>query len=88
MKKKLPEFKSDEEFAEFVENNDMSGYIASGELKRVRFNFKLRPKDQLISFRLSGALLATLKLAAAKHKTKYQKLIRHILEENIGKYLK
>ncbi|MBF0493460.1 MAG: hypothetical protein HQM15_11875 [Deltaproteobacteria bacterium] len=51
-------------------------------------NIRLKNQDRLISLRVSSDFLSLLKKAAEKHRTKYQRLIKSILEENIGHYLR
>lgn len=85
MKKPLPKFKSGKAFDEFVEKTDLGDYIEASDLKTVSFHFKAQ--DRLISLRLSSDLLKLLKKAAIKHNTKYQKLIKSILEEHVQGYL-
>ena len=86
MKKPFPKLKSRKAFGQFVEKADLSDYLESQDLKPV--HIRLRNQDRLISFRLSSHLLALLRRAAQRHHTKYQRLIRSILEENIASYLR
>jgi len=69
-----------------VERNDLGDYLESKDLKPS--HFRLKNQDRLISLRVSSDFLALLKKAAEKHHTKYQRLIKSILEENIGDYLR
>ena len=85
MKKPLKKLKSRKAFQAFFEKTDLGNYLEPKDLKPLRL--QLRAQDKLISFRLSSDLLHMLKQAANKHHTKYQKLIRSILEENISHYL-
>ena len=85
MKKPLKKTKSRKAFQDFFEKTDLGDYLEPKDLKP--FQLHLRSQNRLISFRLSSDLLHMLKQAAEKHHTKYQKLIRSILEENISHYL-
>lgn len=86
MKKRLPKFKSNKAFGEFVEKNDLGDYLDAKDLKPA--HFRLKSQGRLISLRVSVDLLDLLKKAAEKHHTKYQRLIKSILEENVGAYLR
>ena len=76
---------TEEEYIEYFDNTDFGDLIESGDV--IPVNFRLVKQDRPVSIRLSTDLINILKKAAKKHKTKYQKLIRAILEENIVKYL-
>ncbi len=86
MKKPLPKLKNRKSFGKFVEKNDLGDYLESKDLKPS--HIRLRNQGRLISLRLSSEFLDLLKKAAEKHHTKYQRLIKSILEENIGAYLR
>jgi predicted DNA binding CopG/RHH family protein len=65
---------------------DMSWLIdKQDKLVRLSELLKHLPKDKTISLRLSVALVTALKEIAKKEKTQYQKLIRHILADYVGK---
>lgn len=68
-------------FARDFENTDFGESLNVDDLHKV--NFALQGQDKLITLRVSSNLLALLKMAAAKHKTRYQKLMRLILEQEI-----
>lgn len=85
MKKPLPKFKSSKAFEKFFEKTDLGDYLEPQDFKKISLHFK--NQDRLISLRVSSELLALLKKAALKHKTKYQRLIKSILEENVQAYL-
>ena len=86
MKKPLPKLKSRKSFAKFVDETDLGDYLEAKDLKPV--NIRLKNQDCTISLRISSDLLKLLKKAADKHHTKYQRLIKSILEENIGHYVR
>ena len=83
--KPFPKLKSRKAFGNFVDKTDLGEYLDSKDLKP--FNIRLKNQDRLISLRVSSDLLTLLKKAAVRHRTKYQRLIKSILEENIGHYL-
>ncbi|MBI3541207.1 MAG: hypothetical protein HY073_03605 [Deltaproteobacteria bacterium] len=85
MKKPFPKFKTQKAFKKFFEKEDLGDYLSADDLKPA--NLHLKSQDQMISIRLSSHLLALLKKAAQGHHTKYQRLIRSILEENVSQYL-
>lgn len=66
---------------------NLFGRTASNDDGFALEKLRLKKQDRLISLRLSSDLIGLLKTAATKHNTKYQKLIRNILEENIKTYL-
>ncbi len=86
MKKPLPKLKSKKAFKEFVDKNDLGNYLEAKDLKPTRI--RLKNQDRSISLRVSSDFLDLLKKAAQKHHTKYQRLIKSILDENIGNYLR
>lgn len=73
------------DFNDYFEKTDFGDVLQKKDVQKIQF--ELQPKDQLISLRISKDLLKLLKLAASKQGTKYQKLVRLILEKNIGKYV-
>lgn len=85
MKKLMPSMKNRKDFIKFFEETDLGDYLESDDLRPV--DFRLKNQDRSISLRLSSKLLGLLKKAATTHGTKYQRLIRSILEENVGRYL-
>jgi predicted DNA binding CopG/RHH family protein len=79
--KKLPELKTDEEAAHFVESADLSEYDLSG-FKPMRFEFE--PKAARINMRVPAALLAAVKRVAEARGIPYQRFIREALEHAIS----
>jgi predicted DNA binding CopG/RHH family protein len=75
-KKKLPDFKTPEEFDEWVETHDTSQY-AFEDAPEV----KIRPKKKPITLKVYPDLLYKVKAIAAKHKMPYQSLINQWLVE-------
>ncbi len=86
MKKPLPEIKTKKAFDKFISNTDLGDYLEENDLVSLPLHFK--KQDKVISLRVSNELLQLIKKAANKHKVKYQKLIKSILEENLSYYLK
>ena len=81
MSKKFPDLRSDEEADAWLQSADLSEYDLSG-MKKVRF--ELARKDASISLRLPAALLATLKANAARANMPTQRLIRMMIEAQLG----
>ena len=79
MKKKVPNFKSDEEAEDFVATADLSEYDLSGEI--VRFEFA--PKAARVSMRLPESLLAEVRAKASAKGIPYQRFIREALERAV-----
>jgi predicted DNA binding CopG/RHH family protein len=82
MSKKFPDLKTDEEADAWLQAADLTEYDLSA-MRRVRF--ELARKDASISLRLPAALLATLKAQAAKANMPTQRLIRMMIEAQLGK---
>jgi predicted DNA binding CopG/RHH family protein len=82
MSKKFPDLKSDEDAHSWLQGADLAEYDLSG-MKKVRF--ELARKDASISLRLPAALLATLKANAAKANMPTQRLIRMMIEAQLGR---
>jgi predicted DNA binding CopG/RHH family protein len=72
---------TDEEADAGRQSADLTEYDLSG-MKKVRF--ELARKDASISLRLPAALLATLKAQAAKANMPTQRLIRMMIEAQLG----
>jgi predicted DNA binding CopG/RHH family protein len=81
MSKKFPDLRSDEEADAWLQAADLAEYDLSG-MKKVRF--ELARKDASISLRLPAALLATLRANAAKANMPTQRLIRMMIETQLG----
>jgi predicted DNA binding CopG/RHH family protein/uncharacterized DUF497 family protein len=80
MKKKIPDFESDEAAECFVETADLSEYDLS-QFKTVRFEFER--KDARINMRLPEPLLAAVKARAKAGGIPYQRFIREALEQAV-----
>jgi predicted DNA binding CopG/RHH family protein len=81
MSKKFPDLRSDEEADAWLQGADLTEYDLSG-MKKVRF--ELARKDASISLRLPAALLATLKANAVRANMPTQRLIRMMIEAQLG----
>lgn len=82
MRRKVPRLRSDEDAERFLEQ-DLTDYIDRRALRIA--HFELRPKDKLISLRLSQQLLDAAKDAAERDGISYQKFIRHAVEEAVSR---
>ena len=80
MKKRFPDFKSDEEAEQFVADADLSGYDFS-DFRPTRFEYA--KKTARINMRLSEALLDAVKQQAAARGLPYQRFIREVLEQAV-----
>jgi predicted DNA binding CopG/RHH family protein len=84
MKKKLPNFKSEQEEREYWEKNDSADFVNWTKAQRVIFP-NLKPSTTAISIRLPDSLLAQIKQAANKRDVPYQSLIKVWLSEKVSK---
>ena len=86
-KKKIPEFKTEEEERKFWAKEDSTQYIEWDEARSVILP-KLKPSRKKISLRLPELMLAELKLLANKRDIPYQSLLKIFLAERIEKELR
>ncbi|NTU45831.1 MAG: hypothetical protein HGA99_10030 [Chlorobiaceae bacterium] len=77
MKKKFPDFKTDDEAEAFVDTADLSVYDFSG---MVPMRFELKRKDTSISLRLPEELLNEVRINAKRVGIPYQRFIRLAIE--------
>ena len=80
MKKKFPDFKTDDEAEAFVENADLSEYDFSG---MVPMRFELKRKDTSISLRLPEELLDAVRIHAKRVGIPYQRFMRLAIERAV-----
>jgi predicted DNA binding CopG/RHH family protein len=80
MKRKVPEFKTDDEAEAFLEQ-DLSDLDFS-QFKPVRFEF--RPKQKSINLRISEELLDAVRTHAKRQGIPYQRYIRQALERAVA----
>ncbi len=88
-KKKLPDFKTVEEFAEFVETHDMADYWDEMEDVSEQFEFvprHKRPQPELttVSFTLPKSVLRHLEAIAADEETDVSDLVRTWVAERLA----
>ncbi len=86
-KKKIPEFKSEDEERKFWAKEDSTRYIEWKKVRRVVLH-RLKPSRKKISLRLPELMLAELKLLANKRDIPYQSLLKIFLAERIEEELK
>jgi predicted DNA binding CopG/RHH family protein len=80
MKKKFPDFKTDDEAEVFVESADLSEYDFSG---MVPMRFELKRKDTSISLRLPEELLDAVRINAKRVGIPYQRFMRLAIERAV-----
>jgi len=80
MKKKFPDFKTDDEAEAFVETADLSEYDFSG---MVPMRFELKRKDTSISLRLPEELLDAVRINAKRVGIPYQRFMRLAIERAV-----
>ena len=83
MKKPVPEFKNNKEFAEFVEKNDMSEYDWE-DAPEIEI---ARPVKKPVTLRLYPYLVDGIKKMAQKRGMPYQTLIGYWLSEKLSQEL-
>ena len=81
MKRKIPDFKTDEEAEAFVAKADLTQYDLSG-FKPVRFEFLA--KDAQVNMRMPAKLLEAVKAKAKRNGMPYQRFIREALERAVA----
>jgi predicted DNA binding CopG/RHH family protein len=86
MKKKIPEFKNEDEEREFWSSHDSAEYVDWKKAKRIVLS-NLRPSVKTISLRLPESMLEALKLIANKRDVPYQSLVKVFLAERIEQEL-
>jgi predicted DNA binding CopG/RHH family protein len=84
MSKKMPKFKTEEEFARFVDEHDLAEYQEDlEEVEDIKINISKQTKT-MISLRIYPYLLDKIKQIAAEKGMPYQALIQQWLAEKIG----
>ena len=86
MKRKIPEFKNDDEEREFWSSHDSAEYVDWKKAKRIILS-NLRPSVKTISLRLPESMLEALKLIANKRDVPYHSLVKVFLAERIEQEL-
>jgi predicted DNA binding CopG/RHH family protein len=87
MKKKIPQFKSEDQEREFWSKADSTEYIDWNKAKRTILP-NLKPSTKKISLRLPELMIQELKLLANKRDIPYQSLMKIYLAERIQRELK
>lgn len=85
MKKKLkpiPNFKTEDEEAEFWATHDSTEYIDWSQARRVVFP-NLKPSTRTMTIRVPESLIASLKMIANKKDVPYQSLVKIFLHEKV-----
>lgn len=82
MKKRIPEFRSEENEREFWAENDSTEFI-DWQAGRPRKFPKLKPSLKTISLRLPVSMIEDLKMLANKRDVPYQSLLKVFLAERL-----
>ena len=86
MKKRIPQFKSEDEEREFWQNHDSTEYVDWKKAERIALA-NLKPSVKTISLRLPESMLEELKLLANKRDVPYQSLAKVFLSDRIEQEL-
>ena len=82
MKKRVPEFRSEDQEREFWATQDSTGYIDWSQAKRRKLA-NLKPSLRSISLRLPVSMIEDLKVLANKRDVPYQSLLKVFLAERL-----
>jgi predicted DNA binding CopG/RHH family protein len=82
MKKKIPEFRNEEEEFEFWSKADSTEYLDWSKAKRAKFP-NLKPTLRTISVRLPVSMVENLKILANERDVPYQSLLKIFLAERV-----
>jgi predicted DNA binding CopG/RHH family protein len=83
MKKKIPEFRNEEEEFEFWSKADSTEYLDWSKAKRVKLP-NLKPTLRTISIRLPVGMVEDLKILANQRDVPYQSLMKVFLAERVA----
>ncbi|MDX2507744.1 MAG: BrnA antitoxin family protein [Gammaproteobacteria bacterium] len=86
MKKKLPNFETEDQEREFWSKSDSTEYIDWSKSKKTTLP-NLKPSTKKISLRLPETMIDELKLLANKRDVPYQSLLKIFLSEKIDQEL-
>lgn len=86
-KKRIPEFRNEDEEREFWASHDSTDYIDWSEAKEV-ITPNLKPTLKTISIRLPEIMIEELKLLANKKDIPYQSLMKMFLSEKVEQELR
>lgn len=84
MKKKLPEFKNEEDEREFWATADSTKYLDWPSGKQRKF-VRLKPSLRTISLRLPVSMIEDLKVLANRRDVPYQSLLKVFLAERLAR---
>jgi predicted DNA binding CopG/RHH family protein len=84
MKKKLPEFKSEDAEREFWATADSTEYVDWQSGRRQKF-VHLKPSLRTISLRLPVSMIEDLKILANRRDVPYQSLLKVFLAERLAR---
>lgn len=79
---RIPEFKNEDEEAEFWANLDLSKYLEPSDFERVSFP-NLKPTTRSISIRVPEYLLNRVKEKANEINVPYQSLIKQYIKKGV-----
>jgi predicted DNA binding CopG/RHH family protein len=82
-KKKIPDFKSEDEERKFWASADSTEYIDWKQAKRTKL-IQLKPSLRTISLRLPVSMIEDLKVLANKRDVPYQSLLKVFLAERLA----
>ena len=82
MKKRIPEFKNEDEEREFWATADTTEYVDWSTAKRTKFP-RLKPTLRTISLRLPVSMIEDLKMLANRRDVPYQSLLKVFLAERL-----
>ena len=82
MKKRMPEFRSEDQEREFWATHDSTKYIDWSQAKRRKL-VNLKPSLRSISLRLPVSMIEDLKVLANKRDVPYQSLLKVFLAERL-----
>lgn len=83
MKKKIPEFRTEDEEFEFWSKADSTEYLDWSKAKRVKLP-NLKPTLRTISIRLPVSMVEDLKILANQRDVPYQSLMKVFLAERVA----
>ena len=83
-KKKLPEFKNEDDERKFWANADSTKYVDWESAKRKKF-VRLKPSLKTISLRLPVSMIEDLKVLANRRDVPYQSLLKVFLAERLAR---
>jgi predicted DNA binding CopG/RHH family protein len=86
MKKRVPQFKSEEEERDFWQSHDSTEYVDWKKAERITLA-NLKPSAKTISLSLPESMLEELKLLANKRDVPYQSLVKVFLSDRIEQEL-